>query len=113
MGDDLTGTLRLLPEDAVVWPDVEAGDALYLYNLAVGRQWAGHGLGRQMLEWAAGWTESIGRSYLRLDCFAHNVFLRGYYESAGFKDCGRVDAKYPDPIGTLQLRRFEKSVRTP
>jgi GNAT superfamily N-acetyltransferase len=104
----LAGTLRLLPEDPIVWPEVEDGEALYVYNLAVRRIHAGKRLGTRMLDWAAVQTLSAGRAFLRLDCFAHNDFLCRYYLGEGFEDRSVVDAPYPEPIGTLQLRRFEK-----
>ena len=49
VGDELVGTLRLLLREPIVWPEVVEDDAVYLYNLAVRRTWAGRGLGRQML----------------------------------------------------------------
>lgn len=108
IGGQMAGTLRLLLRDAVVWPEIIENDGVYVYNLAVGRKWSGQRLGRRMLEWAERRTSAMGRNYLRLDCFANNDFLRGYYEDAGFVDRGEVDAQYPAPIGTLRLRRFEK-----
>ncbi len=110
-GDDLVGTIRLLPSDTDVWPEATENDSIYVYNIAVGRKWAGHRIGRQMLDWAGRQAASLGRNHLRLDCLADNGFLCRYYSDAGFEDRGAVDATYPEPIGTLRLRRFEKGTR--
>ena len=110
IGGQMVGTLRLISRDAIVWPEIIEDDGAYVYNLAVGRTWSGQRLGRRMLEWAERRTAAMGRDYLRLDCFANNDFLPGYYRDAGFTDRGEVDAQYPAPIGTLRLRRFEKRV---
>ena len=111
-GDALVGALRLLMRDGIVWPEVKEDDALYLYNLAVTRTAAGKGLGRWLLDWAERQVADAGRKYLRLDCVPTNMFLRTYYEDAGFSARGEVDAIYPEPVGLWRLRRYEKKVRT-
>jgi ribosomal protein S18 acetylase RimI-like enzyme len=111
VGDELVGTLRLLLRDPIVWPEVIEDDAVYVYNLAVGRTWGDHRLGAQMLEWAADRARSLGRRYVRLDCMADNQFLAEYYVRAGFDERGEIDAPFPAPVGTLRLRRYEKRLR--
>ncbi len=108
--DELGGTLRLLPRDPVVWPEIDVDDAFYVYNLAIGPAWVRRGLGRQLLAWAERRSASLGRQYVRLDAMADNHVLRRYYNDAGYIERGEVDATYPAPIGTLRLRRFEKRV---
>jgi GNAT superfamily N-acetyltransferase len=110
-GNEFVGGLRLLRADLIVWPDVDADDALYVYNLAVRRAWAGQGVGRRLLTWAECEAAGAGRRYLRLDCVPTNTFLRQYYEDAGFTARGDVDAVYP-VIGAMRLRRYEKPVET-
>ena len=111
-GDELVGALRLLQRDDIVWPEIEDDDALYLYNLAVRRTASGQGLGHRLLDWAERRVADAGRTYLRLDCVPANMFLRTYYEDAGFTARGEVDAIYPAPVGLWRLRRYEKKVRT-
>ena len=111
IGDDLAGTLRLLMSDPIVWPEFTDDDAVYVYNLAVRRTWAGHELGGRLLDWAERRAESLGRRFVRLDCVPDNTFLREYYERKGFTARGEVDARYPDPVGVLRLRRYEKVVQ--
>jgi ribosomal protein S18 acetylase RimI-like enzyme len=109
--DCLAGTLRLLMNDPVVWPEFPEGDAVYVYNLGVRRRWAGRALGDRLLDWAEHRAASLGRRFVRLDCMPDNAFLRGYYERKGFLARGDVDAHYPDPVGLERLRRYEKAVR--
>jgi GNAT superfamily N-acetyltransferase len=105
LGEDVVGTLRLVSNDGVVWPEADDA-ALYLENLVVSREWTGRGLGRQMLAWAEEQSVGTGKPCLRLDCFASNVVLRKYYEDAGYTGRDEVDAVYP--FGTLRLQRYEK-----
>ena len=110
VGDVLVGALRILLREPIVWPDVIGDDAVYVYNLAVRRTWAHQQLGRRMLEWTSERAASLGRSYVRLDCMSDNRFLREYYQRVGFAERGEVDARFPEPIGTLRLLRFEKHI---
>jgi len=105
----LAGTLRVLLREPVVWPEA-ADDGVYVHSLAVRRVWAGQGLGLRLLEWAGNRAVFIDRSYVRLDCVANNEFLRRYYEQAGFAERGEIEARYPEPVGTLRLQRYEKRV---
>ena len=110
VGDELVGTLRVLLREPIVWPEVVEEDAVYVYNLAVRRAWAGQGLGGRMLEWAGDRAASLGRRYVRLDCVTDNEFLRGYYTQAGFEERGDIEARFPPPVGALRLRRYEKQI---
>jgi ribosomal protein S18 acetylase RimI-like enzyme len=65
-------------------------DAGYVHRLAVRRAYAGRGMGRALLEWAAAQTAGSGRVWLRLDCMADNRRLCHYYESLGFVQRGIV-----------------------
>jgi ribosomal protein S18 acetylase RimI-like enzyme len=113
VGDDLVGTLRLLLREPIAWPEIVNDDAVYVFNLAVRRQWARQRLGARLLEWAADQASVRGRSYVRLDCLADNAFLRRYYSEAGFVDRGEIDTRWPEPVGALRLRRYEKTVKAP
>ena len=109
-GDALVGTLRVLLRDPIVWPEIADDDAVYVYSLAVKRECADQRLGARLLDWAGDRAAALGRRYVRLDCMAHNAFMRRYYSQAGFLDRGDIDAEYPPPVGTLRLRRYEKNV---
>ena len=110
IGDELVGTLRVLLQEPIVWPEIVDEDAIYVYNLGVKRECARSGLGRQMLDWACTRAAELGRKYVRLDCMANNGFLRDYYTRAGFEERGEIEARFPPPVGALRLRRYEKQV---
>ena len=110
LGGDLVGTLRLLEQDDIVWPEIRTSDGLYVYNLAIDRAWSGRGLGLRLLEFASDRVRSMGKEYLRLDCLADNAFLQHYYENAGFCERGEVSVNYAAPVGELRLRRFERRI---
>lgn len=110
VGDELVGTLRLLLREPIVWPEVVEDDGVYVFGLAVRRTWAAHGLGGRLLAWAGDRAASLGRRWVRLDCMTDNPFLRHYYLQSGFEERGEIEAKFPPPVGTLWLRRYQKRI---
>lgn len=103
------GTLALLWSDEETWGD-RPGEAGYIYHLAVRRSFAGQGLGRKLLDWAAEQVAAAGKLYLRLDCVAANPVLRKYYPAAGFS---LVDVRTVPIDGgrrPVELVLFEKKV---
>ena len=103
-GAPIVGTLSLQWADPETW-GARPADAGYVHNLAVRRAFAGHGVGRRLLEWAEAQVAAAGRPYLRLDCWAENPALIRYYEQAGYVCRGIV--KFSTWRGCL----FEKAVR--
>lgn len=76
--------------DPVYWPEA-GGDSGFIHKLSVRRRFAGKGLARDMVEWAAREAQRRGKKYLRLDCAADRVKLRAFYESLGFRLVGLRD----------------------
>ena len=77
------GTFALQWSDRETWGDVP-DDAGYVHGLAIRREFAGEGLGREMLRRAEQVVSRLEREYLRLDCVANNEALNEYYRRAGF-----------------------------
>ena len=109
-GGLLAGTVRMLPADPLTWPDASGDDALYLHTMAISRDFAGQQLGARLIEWAGDRAMAVKRPLVRTDCLAASAFLQRYYLQAGFRECGEIDARFPEPVGDLRLRRFEKRV---
>ena len=102
-GPQLAAAVTLEDEDRETWGPSD-GAALYVHRLVVARALSGTGVGRRLLDWAAGEAQRRGRRWLRLDCVATNTFLRRYYADAGFEPRGEVDA------GAVRLARFERAL---
>ena len=94
------------------WPGA-VGEAGYIHRIAVRRE--ARGLGVELLQMAERVTASSGRKSLRLDCFAGNDALCGYYERAGFvrrgdiEVDGRADPTVPKSNRRFLARQYEKS----
>lgn len=77
------------PDYAEGWPDGPDG-ALYIFRIAVRREWAGHDIGGRILDWSSARARAEGKDWLRLDCHRHNRTLQLYYETRGFLRVGTV-----------------------
>ena len=75
--------------DPIFWPGVAAGSSGFIHKLAVRRAWAGKGIARKMVEWAARRCRERDADYLRLDCSADRPRLCSFYEQIGFRLVGR------------------------
>ena len=80
--------LKSSPED--IWKSDDA-KVLYIHKLAIRRKYENQGLGRQVLRLIKERAIKSNMKYLRLDCVAHNLALRQYYEANGFKLTTEVD----------------------
>jgi len=86
---ETVAAMVLQDEDPFFWPDVPAGESLFVHKLAVARLYAGRGLSHAMLDAAREHAEALDRAFLRLDCAAYRPGLRGVYERYGFRYVGR------------------------
>jgi protein-tyrosine phosphatase len=83
----LVGSVTVVWADPLIWGE-RPEPAGYVHMLMVDRAFAGHGIGRSILEWAEGVIGASGRRVARLDCVAGNQSLRAYYEAAGYAFVG-------------------------
>ncbi len=74
--------LKSGPED--IWEGDDC-EALYIHKLAIRRKYESQGLGLQVLGLIKERAIKSNMKYLRLDCVAHNLALRQYYEGNDFK----------------------------
>ena len=86
--------------NSTVWRDADCtvkDPAVYAHRLIIDRQYAGWGLGSQLIDWAGlhGQREWEAE-WIRIDVWTTNVGLHRYYMNKGFEPCGKApDPKYP------------------
>ncbi|UVI27591.1 GNAT family N-acetyltransferase [Paenibacillus spongiae] len=93
-GDTLAGMMMLLPEpsewDRQLWGEEGHEGAIYLHRLAINRDYAGRGLGRDMMQWAEQGIRFPGKDRIRLDCIADNPALNDFYTRIGYEFMGQA-----------------------
>jgi GNAT superfamily N-acetyltransferase len=71
--------------------------AVYAHRLIIDRQFAGFGLGAQLIDWAGLYGQrEWGAEWIRIDVWSTNKGLHEYYMNTGFEPCGMApDPRYP------------------
>ena len=85
--------------------------AVYVHRLITARNYAGRGLGAQLIDWAGLRARSIyGARWIRIDVWTSNDALHRFYEKIGFERCGTCpNSSYPS--GALFQKPMPKSER--
>ena len=96
-----TVTIAARPQP-VIWsqPDPECDlseSAVYAHRLITARDYAGRGLGAELIDWAGLRGQHLyGAKWIRIDVWTSNAALHDYYRGRGFKRCGScADPHYP------------------
>lgn len=82
---EVAGVVKFQLSDQLFWPDVATGDSAFIHRLAVRRRFAGLGVSRALVDFAAHHAGSLGLRYLRLDCAADRPTLCAFYDGLGFQ----------------------------
>ena len=71
--------------------------AVYAHRLIVTRDFAGWGLGAQLIDWTGlRGHRDYGAKWIRIDVWSSNQALHEYYTKRGFESCGKCpNPKYP------------------
>jgi GNAT superfamily N-acetyltransferase len=74
-----------------------ADQAVYAHRLITARNYAGYGLGAELIDWTGlRGRREYGAEWIRIDVWTSNEALHGYYMKRGFKPCGTCpDRSYP------------------
>lgn len=85
------GTITLQWNDEFWGPLGNDASSGYIHTMTVRRDFSGHGLGRELLDWAGDYFKKSGKIKMRLDCMENNSRLCRYYDEQGFKTIGHKD----------------------
>ena len=105
-GEMVAGVFSVAYEDPAIWGEQERGAHIYLHRIARAAGYRGRGLIGAVLAWALGECRVLGRAGLRMDTWASNEALIGYYLRLGFRVVGRRRIA-PDPRLPLHYHGIE------
>lgn len=109
----LVGTVSLYESDDFIWGN-NAAPALYIHRLASLRTAEGRGVGAALIEWSRQRAVSLGKQWLRVDCWADNNELCRFYQGRGFspvrvKNTGQ-HGTLPEHYQNINLQLFQMPV---
>ncbi|NKZ04877.1 GNAT family N-acetyltransferase [Actinomadura latina] len=78
-------------------------EAVYLHRLVIHRDYAGTGLGAELIDWAGreGALRQRNAELVRIDVWTDNHALHDYYRGLGFQDVAIRDTSDRTPSGAL------------
>ncbi|SDW60849.1 GNAT family N-acetyltransferase [Paenibacillus sp. CF384] len=87
-GEVLAGIVLLMQVpgdwDHGLWGKDGHESIVYLHRLAINREYAGQGLGADIVRWAEEGVSFPGKDRIRLDCIANNEKLNAFYVGLGY-----------------------------
>ncbi len=92
--DEVCASMVLNHDQAKEYAEIEwqypgEGDrVLVIHTLCIPPQKAGHGYGRQMVEYAKRYAAEVGCTTIRIDTYAHNEPAKRLYLNNGFRIAG-------------------------
>jgi ribosomal protein S18 acetylase RimI-like enzyme len=109
---ELAGVFSIAYADPAIWGALENGRHVYLHRIARSSGDRGGGLTAAVLTWARAHSRALGRAGLRLDTWAQNNRLVGYYVRHGFHVVGRrrigIDPRLPAGYHGQELALLEQ-----
>jgi aryl-alcohol dehydrogenase-like predicted oxidoreductase/ribosomal protein S18 acetylase RimI-like enzyme len=108
-GGQPVGFFNWASEAPAMWTAVQGlTSAWYIAGMVVAPAARGREVGPRILRWCLADARRRRAAAVRLDCHASNAWLRGFYESHGFRACGIVET-YPG----YEVCLFEQPVAIP
>ncbi|WUH96986.1 GNAT family N-acetyltransferase [Spirillospora sp. NBC_00431] len=101
-----TVSIRLIGHEELWTPEERDIEAVYLHRLVIHRDFAGGGLGAELIDWAGrkGASRQRDTRLIRIDVWTDNDELHAYYRRQGFRDVAIRTTSDRTPSGAL----FEK-----
>ncbi|HYG17677.1 MAG TPA: GNAT family N-acetyltransferase [Ohtaekwangia sp.] len=72
-------------EDKIIWRERDQGDSIYLHRIVVNPAFKGRKLFGAIRDWAAAHAKEKGFHSVRMDTWAANPTIIGYYKTFGFQ----------------------------
>lgn len=83
--DRTLGVFCVCFSDQLIWRNKEKGDAIYLHRIVLNREYPDSKMFATVLEWAIKRARNQNLRYVRMDTWAANTKLIGYYQKYGFQ----------------------------
>ncbi|MFI0368575.1 GNAT family N-acetyltransferase [Actinomadura sp. 1N219] len=106
-----TVSIKLEGHEELWTPEERETEAVYLHRLVIHRDYAGGGLGTELIDWAGRKGASLqpDAELVRIDVWTDNGELHDYYRRQGFKDVAVRTTSDKTPSGALFEKPLEPS----
>lgn len=100
--------------DPQIWEERDLTPSIYIHRIVTHPDFRGLGFVKYITKWAIDFTKANNLQFVRMDTWADNEKLIGYYKSFGFSDAGiikiKADSGLPKHYEGISLQLFEIKV---
>lgn len=101
--------------DPQIWKERGQDPSIYIHRIVTHPDFRGYGFVQLITEWAINYAKNNQLNFVRLDTWADNEKLVGYYKGFGFNDAGTItisaDSGLPKHYEGITLQLFEISIK--
>jgi GNAT superfamily N-acetyltransferase len=84
LGDEIAMVFSACYTDKLIWREMDKGESIYLHRIVVNPACKGRKLFGVLFNWSVSHAKDKGLKNIRMDTWAANNKIIGYYESFGF-----------------------------
>jgi ribosomal protein S18 acetylase RimI-like enzyme len=114
-GEQIVCIFSICYRDELIWREMEKGNAVYLHRTVVDQQFKGKKIFQKVLDWAVKFALEKRLKYVRMDTWADNEKIIGYYKSYGFTVIENYTTpdtnKLPEQHRNLKVALLELAVK--
>lgn len=108
---EIVGVFSVVYSEPLIWDDYEGTEAIYLHRMAIKNKFRGSGFAKQVIEWTIIEAWKHKKNFIRIDTWANNQALTGYYQKLGFKWVGKKQlpptSDLPGHYNNIEVNLFE------
>jgi ribosomal protein S18 acetylase RimI-like enzyme len=97
--------------DPQIWKEKSNDPAIYIHRIVTHPDFRGYGFVQNITDWAMEFARTNKLQFVRMDTWADNEKLVGYYKKFGFKEAGQItilpDSGLPKHYEGITLQLFE------
>lgn len=97
-GEAIACIFALTFNDRILWGAADETPSIYLHRIVTNSKFRGQHYVPQIIEWAKGYGQRLGKTYLRLDTWGDNPRLIQYYVQCGFHHLRTIDLDQADGL---------------
>jgi ribosomal protein S18 acetylase RimI-like enzyme len=101
--------------DPQIWKEKSSDSAIYIHRIVTHPDFRGFGFVQHITNWAIEYGKNNNLQFIRMDTWADNEKLVGYYKKFGFEDAGQItilpNSGLPKHYEGITLQLFEIALR--
>jgi|LSQX01.2.fsa_nt_gb ribosomal protein S18 acetylase RimI-like enzyme len=113
--DEMAGVFSIVKAEPIIWNDKDGKEAIYLHRMAIRNRYRGKNIAKKVVDWAMIEAWKNKKKFIRIDTWANNEALTGYYQKLGFERVGKrqlpPQSDLPEHYNNIEVNLFEMKLK--